>query len=65
MMQLDSPKSQKSMEEFRYRNGKTTFHEITKYNGFKCTFKGIIFSFACTPLDHSLTLEKTSFCTAD
>ena len=32
MMQLDSPKLQKSMEEFINRNGKATFHEITEYN---------------------------------
>ena len=59
MMQLDSPKLQKSMEKFRNRNGKTTFHKITEYNGFKGTFEGIFFSFACAPLDYSLTLEKT------
>ena len=59
IMQLDSPELQKSMEELRYRYCKTAFHEITEHNGFKCTFEGIIFSFACAPLDHSLTLEKT------
>ena len=59
MMQLDSPKLQKSMEKFRHRNGKTTFHEITEDNSFKGTLEGIIFSFARAPLDYSLTLEKT------
>jgi len=59
MTQLDSLEVQKSIEELRNRYCKTTFHEITKHNGFKCTFKRIIFSFACAPLDHSLTLEKT------
>ena len=56
MMQLDSPKLQKSMEKFRHRNGKTTFHEIMEDNSFKGTFEGIIFSFAHAPLDYSLTL---------
>ena len=59
MMQLDSPELQKSIEELKHRNCKTTFHEIMEHNGFKCTFEGTIFSFACTPLDYSLTLEKT------
>ena len=59
MMQLDSPEVQKSMEKFRHRNGKTTLHKITEYNGFKGTFEGIFFSFACAPLDYSLILEKT------
>ena len=59
MMQLDSPILQESMEKFRHRNGKATFHGITEDNGFKGTFEGIFFSFACAPLDHSLTLEKT------
>ena len=60
MMQLDSPELQKSMEELRYRYCKTAFHEITEHNGFKCTFEGIIFPFACAPLYHSLILEKTN-----
>src|SRR6185312_4544281 len=59
MMQLNSPILQKSMEEFRNRNGKATFSKITEYNSLKGTFEGIFFSFACAPLDHSLTLEKT------
>ena len=59
MMQLNSPKLQKIMEELKNRNGKATFHEITEYNGLKGTFKGIFFSFACAPLNHSLALEKT------
>ena len=59
MMQLDSLKLQKSMEEFRNRNSKATFHEITKHNGFKGTFHRIIFSFACMLLDHGLSLEET------
>ena len=60
MMQLDPPPElQKSIEELRHRKCKTTFHEIMEHNGFKCTFEGTIFSFACTPLDYSLTLEKT------
>ena len=59
MIQLDSLELQKSMEELRHRNCKTAVHKITEHNGFKCTFEGIIFSFACAPLDHSLTLEKT------
>ena len=59
MMQLDSPELQKSMEELRHRNCKTAFHKIMEHNGFKRTFEGIIFPFTCTPLDHSLTLEKT------
>ena len=29
MMQLDSPKLQKSIEKFRYGKRKTTFHEVT------------------------------------
>jgi len=59
MMQLNSPKLQKIMEELKNRNEKATFHEITEYNGLKGTFEGIHFSFTCAPLDHSLTLEKT------
>ena len=59
VMQLDSLELQKSMEELIHRYRKTTFYKITEHNGFKCTFEGIIFSFACAPLDHSLTLEKT------
>ena len=59
MMQLDSRELQKSMEELKHRNGKTMFHKITEYNGLKGTFEGIFFSFACAPLDYSLTLEKT------
>ena len=58
-MQLDSPEVKKSMEKFRNRYCKATFHEITEQNGFKSTFERIIFSFACAPLDHGLTLEKT------
>ena len=58
MMQLDYPELQKSIEELRYRKCKTAFHKITEHNGFKSTFKRVIFSFACTPLDHNLTLEK-------
>ena len=58
-MQLDSPKLQKSIEKFRYGKRKTMFHKITEYNGLKGTFEGIFFSFACAPLDYSLTLEKT------
>jgi len=53
------PELQKSMKEHRNRYHKTTFHEITEHNGFKCTFERIIFSFAYAPLDHSLTLKKT------
>ena len=59
MMQLDSPELQKSIEELRNWYCNTTFHEITKHNGFKCTFKRIIFSFACAPLDHTLSLKET------
>ena len=59
MMQLDSPKLQKGIEKFRYGKCKTTFHEITEYNGLKGTFHGVIFTFSCTPLDHTLRLEKT------
>ena len=59
MMHLDSPEAKKIMKELRNRYCKTTFHEITEHNGFKCTFERIILSFACTPLDYSLTLEKT------
>ena len=58
-MQLDSQKLQKSTEEFRNWYHKTTSHEITEHDGFKCTFKRIILSFACTPLDYTLSLEKT------
>ena len=58
MMQLDSPKVKKSMKEFRNRHCKTMFHKITEHNGFKNTFERIIFSFPCTPLNYSLTLEK-------
>jgi len=59
LMQLDSPEVQKSIEELRNRYPKTSFHEITEHNGFKCTFERIIFSFALTPLDHRLALKKT------
>ena len=59
MMQLDSPELQKSIEELRYRKCKTAFHKVTKHNGFKSTFKWIMFSFTRTPLDYGLTLEKT------
>ena len=59
MMQLDSLKLQKSMEELRYRKCKTAFHKITEHNSFKSTFKRVIFSLTRAPLDHSLTLEKT------
>ena len=59
MMQLDSPKLQKSIEKFRYRKRKSTFHEVTEYNGLECTFHGVILSFPCTPLDHTLSLEET------
>ena len=59
IMQLDSPKVQKSMEELRHRYCKNTFHKITEHNSFKCTFKRVIFSLTCVPLDHSLTLDKT------
>ena len=59
MMQLDSPELQKSIEELRYRKCKTAFHKVTEHNDFKGTFKGIFVSFACAPLDHGLTLEKT------
>ena len=59
MMQLDSPEVKKSMEKFRNRYCKATFHEIAEQNGFKSTFERIILSFAYAPLDHSLTLEKT------
>ena len=58
MMQLDSPELQKSMEELRHRKCESAFHKITEHNGFKSTFKRVIFSFACAPLDHSLILEK-------
>ena len=59
MMQLDPPEVKKIMKKFRNRHYKATFHEITEHNGFKCTFERIIIPFACTPLDHSLILEKT------
>ena len=59
-MQLDYPKVKKSMKGPRNWYCKTTFHEITKQNGFKRTFEGIIFPFACVPLYHSLILEKTN-----
>ena len=59
MMQLNSPKLQKIMEELKNRNGKATFHEITEYNGLKGTFHRIIFSFTSTPLDDALRLEET------
>ena len=59
MMQLDSPELQKSIEELRYRKCKTAFHKVTEHNGFKNTFKGVIFSFTRTPLDYGLTLENT------
>ena len=58
MMQLDSTEVKKSMEEFRNRHCKTAFHEIAEHNGFESTFQRIIFSFSCTPLNHSLTLEQ-------
>ena len=60
MMQLDSPEVKKSMEKIKNRYCNATFHEIAKQNGFKSTFERIIFSFTCTPLDHSLILEKTN-----
>ena len=59
MMQLNSPELQKSMEELRHRKCKTAFHKITEHDGFKCTFKRIILSFAWTPLNYTLSLEKT------
>ena len=59
MVQLDSPKLQKSIEKFRYGKCKTTFHEITEHNGLEGTFHGVIFSFPRTPLDYILSLEKT------
>ena len=59
MMHLDPPELKKIMKEFRNRYCKTTFHEITEHYGFKRTFEGRIFPFTCTPLDHSLILEKT------
>ena len=59
MMQLDSPELQKGIEELRYRKCKTAFHKVMKHNGFKSTFKWIMFSFTRTPLDYGLTLEKT------
>ena len=59
MMQLDSPELQKSIEKFRYRKCKAMFHKTTEYNSFKGTFHRVIFSFACTPLDHALSLEET------
>jgi len=59
MMQLDLPELQKSIEELKHRKCKTTFHKITEHNGFKSTFKRVIFSLTRAPLDHSLTLEKT------
>ena len=58
-MQLDSPEVKKSMEKFRNRYCKATFHKITEHNGFKSTFKGVIFSFTHTLLDYGLTLEET------
>ena len=58
-MQLDSPELQKGIEELRYRKCKTVFHKVTEHNGFKSTFKRVIFSFTRTPLDYGLTLEKT------
>ena len=67
MMHLDSLEAKKIMKELRNRYCKTTFHEIMEHYSFKRTFEGIIFPFTCTPLDHSLTLEKThslSSCTA-
>ena len=57
MMQLDSPKLQKSIEKFRYGKRKTTFHEVTEYNGLEGTFHGVILSFPYTPLDHTLSLD--------
>ena len=59
MMQLDSPKLQKSIEKFRYEKRKTTFHEVMEYNGLESTFHGVILSFPCTPMDHTLSLEET------
>ena len=59
MIQLDSPKLQKSREKFWYRKCKTTFHEVTEHNGLECTFHGVIFSFPCRLLDHTLSLEET------
>ena len=58
-MQLDSPELHKSMEELRHRECKTAFHKITEHNSFKSTFKRVIFSLTCAPLDHSWALEKT------
>ena len=58
IMQLDSAELQRSIEEFRHRKSKTPFHKITEHNGFKGTFHRVIFSFACTPLDHTLSLEE-------
>ena len=58
MIQLDSLELKKSMEEFGNRHCQTAFHEIAKHDGFESTFEWVILSFSCTPLNHSLTLEK-------
>ena len=57
MMQLDSPKLQKSIEKFLYGKCKTTFHKVTEYNGLEGTFHEVIFSLPCMPLDHTLNLD--------
>ena len=59
MMQLDSPELQKSIEKFQHGKCKAMFQEITEHNGFKGTFRRVIFSFPCMPLDHALSLEET------
>ena len=35
------------------------YRKKKEYNGLEGTFLGLIFSFACTPLDHGLSLEET------
>ena len=57
MMQLNSPKSQKSVEEIRNRNHKAVFHEITKNDDFKGTFIWAVFSVGRTLLDYGATLQ--------
>ena len=55
---IGSPRSEEEHGKIQ-KQALQGFHEITEHNNFKCTFERIIFSFTCTPLDHSLTLEKT------
>jgi hypothetical protein len=56
MVQLNSPKSKKSLKEIRNQNSKPAFYEIAKNDDLKGTFIWGIFSFCITPLNDSTAL---------